>query len=496
MLTCGWRVWQRVATASALLPVLACSDFLSGPGISTNPNLPTTATPDELWVGVQASAMFYWESQGKFSNWAQFFVGIDKQQGFTTDYKNGADRVAANVNWDPIYTSGGLKDLRALEAGAAGEVPANLKLRGEARVIEALYMGTAADVFGSVPYSAALTARPTFDSQPAVYQHVLALLDSAIQDLGSTGKGAASIDFFYANDFAKWVAAAHSLKARYYMHTARTSAAQYDVAILEKIVSQADSGIRSPGGDLQANHGITGNPNDVNLFYYAIGGGGSGAAASAVTMALMDSAGENYLLPRYYEPNLCCGEFFGTLPDESHSSDSLSTFHVALLQPTGIVTFAETRMLLAEAQFRLGNLSTARGALDQYRDSIGAPALGSLVGSALLGAILREKFIQPLPNMEQWNDYLRTCYPNIAVPRLAALGYVPARLPVAADELTANGANVPTQPDGNPGNPNNFKNSVAIDGAPCYGRNGSAILIAIRPPPIAAKPTPFRYRAS
>ena len=82
-------------------------------------------------------------------------------------------------------------------------------------------MGTAADLFGSVPYTGALIPQPTFDSQSAVFAHVQAVLDSAIKDLDGSGAGTTGIDFFYDNDFAKWKAAAHTLKARFYMHTAQ-----------------------------------------------------------------------------------------------------------------------------------------------------------------------------------------------------------------------------------------------------------------------------------
>ena len=42
---------SALRAARSLLALAGCSDFLSGPGVSTNPNVPTTATTDQLWVG-------------------------------------------------------------------------------------------------------------------------------------------------------------------------------------------------------------------------------------------------------------------------------------------------------------------------------------------------------------------------------------------------------------------------------------------------------------
>ena len=80
-------------------------------------------------------------------------------------------------------------------------------------------MGLATDLWGDVPFTDAGSPFPTFDSQADVYTHIQALLDSAITNLGGAGGGNA-VDFYFGNDFDKWIATAHTLKARYYMHTA------------------------------------------------------------------------------------------------------------------------------------------------------------------------------------------------------------------------------------------------------------------------------------
>jgi len=461
----------RAAAAAITLALLAaCSDFLSGPGISTNPNVPTTATPDQLFFGAQLNVMARTESSqlGIFPLWTEQIIGFQLQALGATNYSVGVTSVDAEPLWDSTYGPGGLRDLRTVESGAAAERPANLTLRGEARVLEALLMGSAADVFGSVPYDSALIPQPKFDSQPAVYAHVQAVLDSAIADLEGTGAGTGSVDFFYANDFAKWIAAAHTLKARYYMHVARNSDGTYLPSVLDSVLAEATLGIASADGDMQTNHLAVPGPANVNAFWVLVQTGYF--APSALHIALMDSALEDSLLPDFYLPAPQSQRYEGISPGQTVILDSTSTFAVTRTTPTPIVTFAEDQMLIAEVQYRAGSPALARATLDAYRSTLSLPVLPPLAGTSLLEAILREKYIHGFYNLEAWNDYLRTCYPDFTLPPNASLSYMPARLPVALGEQSTN-PNVPLQESGNPGNPNDPKNSFAPDGVtPCYAQ--------------------------
>ena len=133
-------------------------------------------------------------------------------------------------------------------------------------------------------------------------------------------------------------------------------------------------------------------------------------------------------------------------------------------------------MLIAEAQYRGasgGTPAIALATLQAFRASIGAAAITPApAGVYILEDILREKFIRNFFNMEVWNDYNRTCYPNTPQPQSipdSTTSYVPGRLPVGYSEQVTN-PNLPTQPSGNPMNANNFKHATAIDGSVCHGQ--------------------------
>ena len=111
-------------------------------------------------------------------------------------YSSGIDQNAADGAWNQTYGPGGLRDIRQLQDSLTAK--GAIHWRGQTRVLEALYMGTAADIWGSVPYSEAIThagTPPTFDTQAQVYAHVLAVLDSAITDLASTDTKLAAYRF-------------------------------------------------------------------------------------------------------------------------------------------------------------------------------------------------------------------------------------------------------------------------------------------------------------
>src|SRR5262249_18410037 len=127
-------------------------------------------------------------------------------------------------------TGGGLVDIRRLEAQTAAAH--DTVFHGVAEVMEALLMGTGADLFGALTYTHALTSErnPPLDPQLAVYDTVQVLLSRAIVELGATGPtnaGPGASDLSYGGNAAQWVKLAHTLKARFLMHTDAVSPTVY-----------------------------------------------------------------------------------------------------------------------------------------------------------------------------------------------------------------------------------------------------------------------------
>src|SRR6185312_7449074 len=193
-------------------------------------------------------------------------AGTDRQAIPLANYVFDED--AFSPDWGAAYTGGGLIDERNIQAQslAAGDSV----YAGVAKVMEALTMGTVTDFWGDVPYSQAVGSvlTPQLDPQQQVFAEIQAQLDTAIvylQCAGPTCGGPGPNDLFFGADTlpvqrAKWIALAHTLKARYFMHVAPMDASAYASALAE-----AQQGISSPDGNLTSYQSA--DPNEWNLWY-------------------------------------------------------------------------------------------------------------------------------------------------------------------------------------------------------------------------------------
>ncbi len=119
--------------------------------------------------------------------------------------------------WQMAYNVVKLSNDVIDNAGAAGLPGPQLNLYvGMAKFYKALALGELAALYGSIPVETNIT-QPTFVSQSAAYAKVQSLLDEAIASFNA-GTAADAKDLNFSGDQASWVAASHSLKARYYLH--------------------------------------------------------------------------------------------------------------------------------------------------------------------------------------------------------------------------------------------------------------------------------------
>jgi hypothetical protein len=134
------------------------------------------------------------------------------------------------------------------------------------------------------------------------------------------------------------------------------------------------------------------------------------------------------------------------------------------------VTYDENTLIWAEAAFRGGNQVVALAKLNEERANHGL-APEAVAGTALLNEILIEKYIVDFQlGEESWNDYKRTCTPNLA-PTAAGLP-IPGRLYYDAPERNTD-TNIPLPNTGVNGlrNKNDPANATSDGtGAACLGQ--------------------------
>ncbi len=134
------------------------------------------------------------------------------------DYRGGYQDIDTDDEWDNAYR-GILFDIRTMTPTA--EEDGLTRHLGITQFIEAYTIISLVDFFGDIPYSEAVRApeilNPVLDSGASVYDAALALLDQAIVNFTNTTSSVPATDFFYGNNYTKWVKAANTLKLKIYL---------------------------------------------------------------------------------------------------------------------------------------------------------------------------------------------------------------------------------------------------------------------------------------
>jgi hypothetical protein len=447
---------MRVAAAATVLAVGGCN-FLTGGETSTDPNRQVTATNDQYFVATQENLWAYWGSDlARVTGiLAQQFAGVANQYGaLQASYAH--DETTTNGSHAAIYTSGGLVDIKKLQTGAR-QLGDSLYL-GIAQVEEGALMGTGADVFGDLVYSQALQniPNPTLDDQFAVYDSVQKVISAGIANINldvATSVGPGAADLVYGGDPASWTAMAHTLKARFYMHTAEVRG----VPAYQAALAEAEQGIMSNAGNYVG--AFTSTASETN-FYFQFHGPAARGGDIGIGVAL------DTILQRRNDPRRA--QYFNVSGTATPSWLSSTRAAAGFQQP--FVTYDENTLIWAEAAYRTGDQATALAKLNEERANNGVPA-EAVAGQALLNEILTEKYIADFQlGEEAWNDYKRTCTPNLTP--TAPGSPIPGRLYYDAPERNTD-TNIPQPNTGVNGirNKNDPPNAVSDGtGAPCLGQ--------------------------
>jgi hypothetical protein len=470
-----------------LLGATGCDDWLTGPKVGDDPNRPTQVTADLLLNGIQSAQFVNLTGQlARLSTmWTQQFAGTERQFSALDRYGITEDELTGEFS--QLYASGGLLDIRQLQDSARAR--GDDVYLGVAQVWEALVIGTAASIWGDIPYSQAVNvdefAVPQLDEQEDVYAAVQALLDEAITNLGSSaGPGPGGVDLVYRGDADAWIEAAHSLKARFYMHWAEAqlrgdseAATACGGDCIDNAISAAGSGISDPANDfLTYQSSNAGEENVWNQFMFRERVGYIAAGAELVD--LLKDRSDPRLTAFFRAPNgsTAPADIVGVPPGQASSSAavlSVSRGAAGFRQP--VITWAETRLLLAEATFYNGDPAAAATILADYRADAGLAGT-TPVASGTLAQIAEELYLALFQNIEAKNVYERTCYPNLS-PALDASGqpndFIPGRFYYGVDERNAN-ENIPA-PD-TPGNTlgpndNDWPGGTVNPAPSCLGQN-------------------------
>jgi hypothetical protein len=415
-------MWRKIISLLAVLSLAAlmvqCGDFLSGGILDTDPNRPTEVPLLSQLAGVQMATYGFVEGDvGIFTSmWMQHVAGTGHQYSSYEVFEVTSDLF--NGPWNQVYQEGGLIDMHDVQKKAK-ESGANI-VSGIAKMYEALVVATAADVWGDIPYSEAAdpaNRNPHYDKQSDVHNAVLQLIDSAIEDFQAGQENFdGTYDFSFGGNTAKWIQAAHTLKARILLNWAEVKPENYQLAL-----NEAQQGISSYDGNWIAPHSDAQGEQNIyyqfraQRWYIRVGG------------YIVDILKEDNdpRLEFYFGPN-SNGEYVGSHNGEYN--EEASWFNESTFGAPGwdydLVTWEENQFIKAECQYNLGDEAgalatlneTLAGIEERWADYLGGrslPRYSNLSGVDLLRAIIREKYKALLLNPQIWNDWKRTGFPEL-----------------------------------------------------------------------------------
>ncbi|MEY3577129.1 MAG: hypothetical protein RL394_712, partial [Bacteroidota bacterium] len=207
--------------------LVSCSKVYEGQNV--DPNNPTAVNAETLLKGIELANITVQVShvQRITGMWMGQYKGAALLYKSLGEYSISGEE--SNDTWTYIY-QGIAKQASVIRQ----KLPDNRSYAGITKIIEANALGTAAALYGDIPFSERANDAfpvPKFDKQLDVYAGIQKLLDEAIVDLTPVSAAAViSNDIFFAGKSTTWLRIANTLKARYYMET-RDYAKAYAAAL-------------------------------------------------------------------------------------------------------------------------------------------------------------------------------------------------------------------------------------------------------------------------
>ena len=453
------NTYKLICLFFTLLVIGSCEDL--NEGVNVNPNdILVDDVEARLFLtgGMIANVQI---QSGHLNRISGMYAG--QLIGYSSLYSNiygfNLSTAESNGTWNALYV-GVITNMRHIVENATND-----QLKGIAMIVEAHAVGTAASLFGDIPYSEAANLEisdPKFDGQISVYDSAIELLDRGINTLNTSSSGSIPEDIYFNGDTSKWIAAAQTLKARFYLHKKDYASA----------LSAAQNGISSADGDLKFKPGNAA-AEDKNLFWTILEGSRAGDIGNSVDgvesylLQLLDN--ENANSRNHAKTNEAARRAFYTI---NSSSGSANDGIIEERQPQNLVTFFENKLIMAEAAGRAGGvasglphlnavrawLSSGGNLNDNYSDlpyqydafdaadfeagGIENPD-GISAKDAFLREVIEERYVSGFGMHMPYNDArrLRKSDSNIAVSYRLVNGddsQKPERMPYATIELNSN----------------------------------------------------------
>lgn len=450
---------KKIISLSIITGLLAvgtsCESYFED-AIAT-PNDPTEVTPALLLANIEVAS--FANFGGQLARQTQM---LTQQAAGTTEGSQTTEIMNYNITeltneneWGVIY-NGVLMNGKIL-VDDFGE--ANPHYAGIAKVIMAMNLGCATDLWGDVPYSDALKGlngelTPTYDQQQQLLDDsnpnsIFALLDAAIVDLQQPPSAnlffPGSEDFIYGGDVSMWIKAAHSLKARYYNRLSEVDGP----GSASKALASLANAIGATSENALMKFGTGGNSQNQWYAYEQ-------ARPLYIKMGkfFVDSlvSTNDPRLPFYADQDTS-GNYSGTpkdMIDQTFTSD-IGDYLSEVDASIPLISYAEMKFIEAEAQLRAGSpgdaatahneavMASIMAVTDSAAPSAYVTAYASEDATSIsLEKIMYQKYVALFGQIEAYNDFRRTGFPGITPTSGAQTTTIPVRLIIPQNERLYN----------------------------------------------------------
>lgn len=428
----------------------SCQKKLDEYGI--NPNEPTTTSPALLLSSSEVGTFAnYTGSLARVSAlFTQQIAGIDGQ---FIDYAKYDLNDNTFVNeWTTIY-QGTLVNTKVLsDKYGVG----NPYYTGIAKILTAMNLALAADLWGDVPYSDAfkgleLNFTSKYDTQAEIYNNILPnLLDEAIVSLSQPVSANKNIpfsdDIIFGGDAAKWKSIAYVLKARY-----SNRLSQIDPTLsATKALSALNFAALEPDGSSDMMAVFFSSATSLNQWsaFVSARPGYIKMGKSLIDFLVMANDAR---LP-FYAKTDDGNNYSGTAPDsDDNTTSDVGEGITTDANPLPLVTYSEAKFIEAEAQLRLSQPALAANAFNEavkasVKKVTGVNASATFIldnasetaSTITLEKIIKQKYIALFTQIEPYNDFRRTGFPGLTPNANGIIAQIPLRLPASSDERLYN----------------------------------------------------------
>jgi hypothetical protein len=441
----------------------SCKKYLD---VNKNPNAATRPPINGLLISTtQNTALNVYRVADITSYYVQYLANTSLA-GATDTY----EPIDASNTWTSLYDN--MTDIYDLQK--LGEEQGATKYQGVAKIMMAMNLQLAHNLWGSVPYSEAFTGEtltPSYDDAQTVFQTCLTLLDEGISLINKTDPTIdlpTDADLIHHGDADAWVRTAHAVKARLLNQLSKTS--QYNTSsifteLAAAYTSTADDAfiatfdIRNPWNQEAVDNAALNLDGWLSQNYVD--------AMTGTTYGIFDPRLPfTASLTQFgdYRGTRNGGDRVGTGTDKEESYIDLNGYYSSESSPLYIITYEEMKFIEAEAAFRsndmprayaayieaitanMNKIGVAAAARDTY---INDPSVSVGGANLTLALIFKEKYKALFLMPVTWDDARRFDYgyQEFQLPLNVVTSSFIRRLVYPTVETGRNSENVPAVTD-------------------------------------------------